>query len=58
MTLKTLLKTFGIIFSINILALINSVLFSLEFSESLICILTVLVALLYTNISTIKDVMN
>jgi hypothetical protein len=58
MTLKTLLKTFGIIFSINILALINSVLFSLEFSESLICILTVLVALLYANISTIKDVMN
>jgi hypothetical protein len=58
MTLKTLLKTFGIIFSINILALINSVLFSLEFSESLICILTVLVALIYANISTIKDVMN
>jgi hypothetical protein len=58
MTLKTLLKTFGIIFSINILALINSVLFSLEFSESLICILAVLVALLYANISTIKDVMN
>jgi hypothetical protein len=58
MTLKTLLKTFGIIFSINILALINSVLFSLEFSESLICILTVLVALLYANISTIKDVMS
>jgi hypothetical protein len=58
MTLKMLLKTFGIIFSINILALINSVLFSLEFSESLICILTVLVALLYANISTIKDVMS